>query len=722
MTRIPWYKKLIDAFRRRVSGRTADVNNSNAKTEEASKANSTKSMVVKRLGMAFDANGSTFEEPAFDLTEVEKAYNTESYVRQAVDKYVDLTFKEGWLLKGKNVNSVDYIKARFRMLGIASGTPMDQFLLEMSEDLVKYSNVFIIKARAKAGSTPNIPGVRIAGIDGKQPVTAYFLLNPTTITIRRDKNGNIQKYKQTTSGQSPVEYNAEDIIHITYKKDRGYAFGQPIVTPCIDDIKALRDAEENVLRLIYQHLFPFYVYTVGLAQPGYEATDDEIEKVKDTIQNMAVDGGMVVPERHNIEIKTAAGAFDAAEYLQYFEKRVFTGLGVSEVQMGRGGTSNRSTSDTLSSEMHDRVKAFQKTLTRAIDFQIIYELLVEGGFDPLTNPDDDVSFVFNEIELDAVIKMQNHMIYKYEHNAVTEDEMRQELGMDPITDRGQMFVNLVSGTLAANKTAETDNKVEPQNTPKKKTAPSAKPSKTTKPAPTKKAASKEDDVTDVTESFNKDKVNVTKYEEELNRQWALTKSDVIDMVKDHIKNSDKRSEKVDPKLLGTILQLTADDMKRNGKRYNKVAFDSGMTDARLETSWSAMPDVELTAFYNRINSENEKTIDRLMDRLSSMLSKSFKSVNNEDLMANVLGIFASLEYRLGFIANTESMKSYNYGYCVASKALDRMSVKINIHDNEESCQTCMEHKEQIVSLDKDFYDMIPPWHPNCYCTVKMINK
>ncbi|MBN3585794.1 hypothetical protein JYB64_25730, partial [Algoriphagus aestuarii] len=79
-----------------------------------------------------------------------------------------------------------------------------------------------------------------------------------------------------------------------------------------------------------------------------------------------------------------------------------------------------------------------------IDNFIIHELLLEGGFDPITNPRDDVDFVFNEIDLDAKIKSENQAVFLYQHNAITEDEMRARIGKDPITDRSKLYLNLVT--------------------------------------------------------------------------------------------------------------------------------------------------------------------------------------------------------------------------------------------------------------------------------------
>jgi hypothetical protein len=77
---------------------------------------------------------------------------------------------------------------------------------------------------------------------------------------------------------------------------------------------------------------------------------------------------------------------------------------------------------------------------------IIKELLMEGGYDPVLNPDQAVEFKFNDNDVDVMIKKEVHAIYKYEHNAITEDEMRSELGKDPIPDgdREKMFVELIT--------------------------------------------------------------------------------------------------------------------------------------------------------------------------------------------------------------------------------------------------------------------------------------
>ena len=112
----------------------------------------------------------------------------------------------------------------------------------------------------------------------------------------------------------------------------------------------------------------------------------------------------------------------------------------------QGNTANRSTGDNMTSEMSDRIRAIQRIMEMFINQFMIKELLMEGGYDPILNPDQVVEFRFTDNDVDVEIKKQVHAIYKYEHNAITEDEMRDELGMDPIPDgeRSKMFVELIT--------------------------------------------------------------------------------------------------------------------------------------------------------------------------------------------------------------------------------------------------------------------------------------
>ena len=77
---------------------------------------------------------------------------------------------------------------------------------------------------------------------------------------------------------------------------------------------------------------------------------------------MALDGTVITNEKTNIKAIGAEGtALNAEGYLKYFENRVFSALGVSESQMGRGGA--KQDADSMESQAHDTVKHIQRTMS-----------------------------------------------------------------------------------------------------------------------------------------------------------------------------------------------------------------------------------------------------------------------------------------------------------------------------------------------------------------------
>ncbi|MDR4248099.1 hypothetical protein FO601_35345, partial [Bacillus thuringiensis] len=107
-----------------------------------------------------------------------------------------------------------------------------------------------------------------------------------------------------------------------------------------------------------------------------------------------------------------------------------------------------------SSDLNDSVKDFQKTFADIAKFAIINELLFEGGFDSILNPDDEVDFIFHEIEFDAKIKRENHVVQLFMQNTITFEEMRQLLGKDITVDESRLYGNMFSAATSTSADSE----------------------------------------------------------------------------------------------------------------------------------------------------------------------------------------------------------------------------------------------------------------------------
>jgi hypothetical protein len=294
----------------------------------------------------FAGGRGVFTSGEYDLSEIGVIEDVESFCRQAFKKKEGLMFKEGVNIKGANKDTVRYYKTRMSQMAQASGIPESVLLKRVARSLIRVSNAFLVKVRDERASGGK---VRVTA-EGKtlKPVAAYFPAAPETMRADIDQEtGKIMKWRQVLPNGRWKDYNAEDVIHFAIDRREGFLFGVPSLIPVMDDIRALRQIEENIELLLYQHLFPLFHYKVGTetAPAGYtEEGVKEVDAVEQQIKYMPSEGSIITPERHEIKAIGAEGrAIRAEGYLEHFKKRVFAGLGVSAVDMGDGSCYDKDT-------------------------------------------------------------------------------------------------------------------------------------------------------------------------------------------------------------------------------------------------------------------------------------------------------------------------------------------------------------------------------------------
>lgn len=461
--------KVSDLFGVNKSKQTTSVDERMRSINEAGGTGATRDPAATRVRIVTPkvGNGAAgqMEDSPVSLAEIGQAYHSDSYIRRAVDKITGLMFKSGWSFVSLNQDALDYVQTRFKLIEESTGLSTEQLLRENGNNFVLYANAPIAKTRGQE----NLGGLQAAGYYGGEPISGLFPVSPENFQVQRDDFGNIENYNVTAGAGTGVEFAPEDFSHLTYHKPTGRAYGVPYINNVIDDVLILRQIEENIARLVYRNIFPLQTYTVGRVEPGYEATDDEIDEVQEMIQNAPLDSIIVMPERHKLEtVSSNSGALDAYNYLKYFRQRVFTGLGVSESTMGIGDSSNKSTSDNQSSDLVDLVKDFQQNFATEIQTKIVNEILFEGGFDPTLNKEDRVVFEFTEIEQSAKIARENHEVQKFMMNVQSIDETRNKMGYEPAEDLSRFYFNLSAASEGGSESAidasgTVDNKDQPEN-------------------------------------------------------------------------------------------------------------------------------------------------------------------------------------------------------------------------------------------------------------------
>ena len=378
-----------------------------------------------------------FSRPEYNLEEIRDASESDSYIKISFSKYSYLIFKAGWTFKSDNQEAIDYLNKRFKLMSYCTGKPMDILLQEIADDFTRYSNVILLKSRVDS-----IPGVKATPFDSDQVVGGYCRVDPASVKIKRDKYGNVIKYEQG-HGANKKQFFPRDVIHMYYDKDANNAFGTPRIIAALDDVKLLRKIEGNIVALIHRFSMPLYQWKIGIPEVGFQGTDAEINRAKREVESSSLDGLIITNEKTEIKAIGAEGhALNAEPYLRYFEDRVFSALGVSASQMGRGGA--KQDADSMEAQIHDTVKFIQRTISTWIKETVITELLLEGGFNPFDGS-ADVDFAFEEISLETKLKKENHEMLKYQSNITTFEEARRKMGMkDEVEDEDRLYQRMIA--------------------------------------------------------------------------------------------------------------------------------------------------------------------------------------------------------------------------------------------------------------------------------------
>ena len=382
------------------------------------------------LGEYRNANAQNPGARSYDLAQIKNAVLTDSYLAVAVRKFSQLITKAGYQIKSKNEDAANYVNDRIKVIEFRTKIPFYTLITSIARDLYTYSNSYIIKTRDN--NTEKF-GLKAEKIFSGGAISGLFLADPASVTIRRNDAGAIDAYVINQE-----EYSPNDVIHLYIDKMNNADYGTSRIYSALEDVTMLRKAEGLVMTILYRFAIPVLHIKVGNTAEGQYATQKEINDARDAFQEMPNDGFIVTNERTAIEAITPnMQANQLLKFLEYLELRVFSALNASKSSMGRGG--GQSSADNTEALMHDEVRAFQNVITNFIEKYLFTELLLEGGFNPLLNKDDYVSFVFNEVSIDTKIKLESNTIQKYQGNVIDLDEARRELGLSNELSEEDMY-------------------------------------------------------------------------------------------------------------------------------------------------------------------------------------------------------------------------------------------------------------------------------------------
>lgn len=687
---------------------------------------------------------SEFEQPEYDLAEIGRIIDVEGYAQRAFTLKEGLMFKEGWEFVGKNLKTINYIRERLRQMDQATGLSHKLLLRQLGSDLIQYSNAYLVKVRktkASGGKTRRVPGKKKA----LEPVAGYFLLPVSTVRFKRDDHGTILSYRQQLPSGKYIDFPADRVIHLYYRRKKGFLIGTPSLVSVKDDIRALRRIEENIELLVYQHLFPLYHYQVGTEKaPAREYPDGttEIDVVKAEIELLPAEGAIVTPERHKIDAVGAQGkALRAESYLEHFKKRVFAGLGVSGVDMGEGATSNRNTADAMSRNLVDDVKAFQDVFEIFVNECVIKELLLESAFENPLSEENLVELNFHEIDLDAKIKVENHAINAFQGYALTHTELRRRFGREPLSDKEweDTFWEIIeqpkaliaamdetytsSGAIAKNENLAIEQEdIDAGRAQREKEAKLAAQAKAAgskkKPGPksTKKnsgqraAAAKDQPSNQHGKKLSPEKRKSSYISDMVAPNNVITKlyKDLEDDILRTIATDGYTNE-----WMRALTNAAGTVMGERLLRLTRIDFRNSFRAAGADVTAD-----DLAYPFSVLEARIARVIHNFVMAIVSEVDKRIGPHDeSSEIKAKVTSIFDVLRFRSRFIYNTERKKAYNYGAALSLKKQGYTEARIL--KQLDACEICLA-KPDTISLDNIIMSELPCWHPNCTCQVVVL--
>lgn len=657
-----------------------------------------KNFILKAVGFSGESDSNDFQDPEYDLVQIKEACAADSYIAVATQKYSQLIFKAGYSIVSDNDAAAEYIRQRFRFMSFVTGTNMDILLQGISEDLVRYSNAFLIKSRV---DTAQMGGIQAQGVWDTKPIGGYFRVDPTTIKIKRDKNGTIKNYQQSV-GNNEKSFKNTDVIHFYIDKDGNAAFGQPRISAALEDIKMLRKLEGAALTQTYRYANPITHVSVGIENlPEGWATEQEITDTKKEIEKLNNDGTIVTNERTHIQSIGADGeALDITKYMSYFENRVFTALNCSASMMGRGGT--KQDANSMEEQEHDTVKFYQRQIATFIEDQMFTEMLLEGGYNPVYNEQDIVHFKFEEINLETRIKKETHALNMFQGNLIPFEEARIKIGKDSdAVDENRLYINMVvtphdlavAGAKAAN--SVTGAGTQSQRMTSSITQPSNQHGTTSMKVKEGNSTSEinlTEQVGDLIESSTEKNVaDYRKNFETVYVKWKTVRNDIVD-------NAEVPS---------IVLPVARDGIIREFKGRAATEISRGIARALREIPNPNRENRTLRTVSTRLIDDQ---IEKIVTKVFKDVHKRLKDIGQSGTKTERKAAFDVVEYRLRFLSEHILPKAYWYGYIKTCQQLKVPEVFVQFKNSSDK-----ETYDSVIKTNHFSLSDIPAFHAYCSC-------
>jgi len=251
------------------------------------------------------------------------------------------------------------------------------------------------------------------------------VLKASTVKINFDKTGKISSYQQEVQGEKRV-YKPKDIIHL---HTIGHPYGISPLEPLLSDIGTLIFAKEFAGKYFENDGVPYFLFKMPEENPdgrNYKLLKRELKELKkksEKYRSMVLTG-LVDVEQVNKFNKD----MEFAKLIEHFTMKVFMGLGIPPTRVHYISTNAKDTSAQVIGKAetgyYKKISFIQKSIENILNKELWSKFEVFKQFKR--------SYKIDEMREAEIIRILTEI------GAITIEEARERIGMDPRIPKGTM--------------------------------------------------------------------------------------------------------------------------------------------------------------------------------------------------------------------------------------------------------------------------------------------
>lgn len=253
------------------------------------------------------------------------------------------------------------------------------------------------------------------------------VLKASTVKINFDKTGKIASYQQEVRGEKRI-YHPEDIIHLKTNSIGGQPYGYSRLEPLLSDIGTLIFAKEFAGKYFENDGIPYFIFKMIEESPGgrnYKLLKKELRDLRkkgEKYRSMVLTGNV-----DPIQVNKFNKDMEFAKLIEHFTVNIFVGLGVPVSRVHYVTQQKDTTAQNVG-------KAETGYFKRIAFIQKGWEFILNKHLWNLFNVKKTFrrSYRIDEMREAEIIRILSEI------GAITIEEARERIGMDPKIPKGTM--------------------------------------------------------------------------------------------------------------------------------------------------------------------------------------------------------------------------------------------------------------------------------------------